>query len=156
MLSDDEDRKMISGWMQGNLAAVEFCLQFFFVCHLWDDLIDKDVEREDAAINSAFWMAMVEIPSNPFYQRHIHTLQPIIANAIMEWHAANELQSSDLPDMEHHRHIAYTLRLSILSVITTCARIVGGYEWALNVTPEIRLYGQRETLNEYIEDLNNA
>ena len=144
----DMDRKIIGRWMLGNAAATAFVLQFFYICHLWDDLIDRDKERTPAQINLAFWMALVELPANRFYQDHWAQLHPVMVAAINDWHTANVLAMED----GHGLDIAFSLRCSILTVVTHCALLLGGPEWAREVGPQIRLYGQRETLREYKAD----
>lgn len=132
---------------QGNEDAVDFLMSFFYACHLWDDLIDKDKERTDDHINNAFWTFIVTIPRNPWYIRNFHDLHPVIMNAIQEWMTANVLEKEDRQD------IAYTLRCSIVSVVHQAALICGGYEWAVEINPEIRRYTQSETFDEYLEAL---
>ena len=139
------------GWFRwackGNEDAANFLLMFFMVCHLWDDLIDKDIDRSDDHINHAFWIAFVEIPRNAYYQRFQHEIRPLMANAIQEWFAANELEADDRPD------IAYTLRCSIVSLVHQAAEICGGYEWAIEAGPGIRKIMQAETFDEYLGEL---
>jgi len=132
---------------RGNEDAADFLEIFFLTCHVWDDLIDKDVPRTDDHINHAFWLAMIEIPRNKYYQRHQVEIHPVMAVAIQEWFAANKLEAGDRKD------IAYTLRCSIVSLVHQAAEICGGYEWSVKVGEAIRLKAQSETLKEYLEDL---
>jgi hypothetical protein len=144
-----QDRENLLRWMRGNAQAVAFIEQLFYVCHLWDDLIDKDVRRTDEQINDAFWFALVELPLNPFYARHLAELHPVIISMIHEWHAANAMErGKDSDDLD----IAFTLRCNILSVVSQCAYLIGGREWAAQVAVEVRRYGQRETLEKYKEE----
>lgn len=132
---------------RGNPDAADFLEMFFLICHVWDDLIDKDVPRTDDHINHAFWLAMIEIPRNKYYQRYQSEIHPVMAVAIQEWFAANKLEAGDRKD------IAYTLRCSIVSLVHQAAEICGGYEWAVEIGDAIRLKAQSETLKEYLEDL---
>lgn len=133
---------------RGNHDAAEFLELFFLVCHLWDDLIDKDVERTDDHVNHAFWCAFVEIPRNRYYQQFSADIAPLIAVSIQEWFAANKLEAGDRQD------IAYTLRCSIVSLVHQAAELCGGYEWAVKVGEDIRLKTQGETYEEYVAELN--
>lgn len=144
------DQKWLEWVCRGNIAAAEFLHMFFLMCHLWDDLIDKDVKRTDAHINHAFWIAMVEIPRNKYYRSFAADIDPLITVAIQEWLAANKLEAGNRED------IAYTLRCSIVSLIHQAAEICGGYEWAIEIGAEIREKTQSETIEEYIEELRNA
>lgn len=139
------DKEWLLFICKDNEDAANFLEQFFFVCHLWDDLIDKDQDRADEHINNAFWMAFIEIPRNPYYRHNFNDIQPIMANAIQEWFVANLLEES------HRTDISYTLRCSIVSLIHQAAYLCGGYEWALSVGEEIRLKTQSETIDEYLE-----
>jgi hypothetical protein len=143
-----KDREWMLYICRGNEAAADFLYMFFLVCHVWDDLIDKDVERSDDHINHAFWTALVEIPRNPYYRQFASEIQPLIAVSIHEWFAANKLEAGN------RRDISYTLRCSIVSLIHQAAEICGGYEWAIEVGEEIRLKTQSETIREYAAELN--
>jgi hypothetical protein len=138
-------------WMRGDKDAVNFIEQFFYVCHLWDDLVDRDKERSVEEINMAFWVLFVSIPENPFYRMHWAELHPVIVAAINDWHVANTLEAKP-----EGRDIAYTLRCSIVTIIAHCAYLCGGHDWAREVGPDIRRLGQRETLQEYKEGFNDA
>ena len=142
----EEEEATILAWMKGNRDAAMFVQQFFFVCHLWDDLVDKDRERSEADINAAFQIALLDMQENPFYSRHIASLNPIIRCAVNDWYAANELERSG---DDHDKDISYTLCCSILSVISHAAYLVGGPAWIAKVGPEIRRYGQEHTLEDY-------
>lgn len=141
------DRKWILKICKGQEDAADFLIDFFLICHLWDDLIDKDVDRSEEEINYCFWLAMVDLPMNRYYQHYFTEIHPLIANAIQEWFASNKLEKSQRTD------IAYTLRCSIVSLIHQAAYLCGGYKWACEVGEEIRLRTQDETMKEYLENL---
>lgn len=155
-MSDEHTLNADYSWLlkvcRGNEDAAQFLHMFFLVCHLWDDLIDKDVSRSDDHINHAFWVSLIEIPRNPFYKRFAHEIHPVMAVAIQEWFTANKLEKGDNQRLD----VAFTLRCSIVSLIHQAAEICGGYEWALEIGEEIRLKTQSESMHDYIEDLNNA
>lgn len=142
------DREWILWVCKDDVHAADFLLEFFVVCHLWDDLIDKDVDRTDDHINSAFWSAFIGIPRNLYYQKHFNAIHPLMANAMQEWFAANKLEAGERKD------IAYTLRCSIVSLIHQASEICGGYEWAVEIGDKIRMKTQDETFDKYLEDLD--
>ena len=146
----EEDKEGLFYICKGNEPAADFLFKFFAMCHLWDDLIDKDKSRSDADINYAFWTALIEIPRNRYYLEWRHEIQPLMSVAIQEWFIANELEAGTRTD------IAYTLRCSIVSLIHQAAEICGGLEWALTVGEEIRLKSQNETYDQYVKELGNA
>lgn len=136
-------------WMRGNESAVGFCRAFMYVIHLWDDLIDKDCERNDQDINTAFRI-LFDLPMNEFYLRHYHQLQPVIATGINAWVAANVMEQG-LHDAD--LDVAYAVRCNILSVIIHAAQIIGGSQWAEQVAVEVWRFGMRESLADYKDDL---
>ena len=140
------DEEVVLGWMKGNRDAVVFIMQFFFVAHLWDDLVDRDRDRTEADINQAFQILMLDMQENPFYITHIRSLNPVIRCALNDWYTANELERTGY---DHERDISYTLRCSVLSVVSHTAYLVGGTDWVKRVGPEIRRYGQEHTLEDY-------
>lgn len=133
---------------RGDRDAAHFLETFFLVCHLWDDLIDKDVERTDDHINHAFYCAFVEIPRNRYYQQFSAEIVPLMAVSMQEWFSANKLEAGDRQD------IAYTLRCSIVSLVHQAAELCGGYEWAVKIGEDIRLKTQGETYEQYLVELN--
>jgi hypothetical protein len=58
-----------SEWFGGDEQALLMFRLFGELAHTWDDLIDRDKEVTDDAINKAFAIALVYLPANPFYQR---------------------------------------------------------------------------------------
>lgn len=142
----EQEKDTVLKWMNGDKDASMFILQFFFVCHLWDDLVDKDRERTEEDINLAFQTFLLDMQENPFYIKHIVSLNPVIRCAVNDWYIANDLERSG---NDHDRDISYTLRCSILSVVSHTAYLVGGADWVKRVGPEIRRYGQEHTLEDY-------
>ena len=141
--------KLVSA-MCGNTSAVAFVCLLARVFHLWDDLIDKDKQVSDSDINAAFTHALVTIPTNEFYQQHFWALQPIIRNAITNWHIATQIERS--PN-ESNYPIAFILRSSAVDIITACATIIGGEEHAVRVGRDIHLFAHRETLGGYLSNI---
>lgn len=147
----DEDLKMLRRWLREDRAAIDCVVKLFEIFHLWDDLIDGDNPRGADSINAAFIHALVRLPQNPFYARNQATLVEAIERGIVDWHTATAIEQK-LPHDRHEMHRAYVLRCSVLGIITKCAELVGGLDWALEVDPEIWAYGMRETFEQYMED----
>lgn len=138
-------------FLQGDEYAMRFCIDFVYICHLWDDLIDKDNPRTDKDINDAFRVALVDIPANPFYLRHIQDLRPIILNIILKWQDANVLERGS----DHDKHMAYMHRAGMLELFNICAYLIGGPDWARKVGPDMRRIYE-ETLESFMEEMENA
>ena len=152
-------RESFNYYFKGNQAAVVLCLDYFIVCHAWDDLIDRDVAISDNSISMAFKTLFHKIPNNPFYQQHAIELTPVMMNVIIQWEAANVLDKGSNNDQQK----AYMLRAGFYSLISHIALICGGYEWVQEIAPEIyRLYGETiktvygETMNTNYEVKNDA
>lgn len=143
------EQALMFTWMKGNEDAANFCIQFIAIIHLWDDLVDKDVERSEKEINEVFRM-LFDLPMNPFYHKFYFELNPVITTAINSWVAANKMEREQCgTDL----HVAYTLRCEVLNVIVHCAQIIGGNEWAESIGVEIWRYGMRESFSDYQDDI---
>jgi len=143
-------RSQVSDFLQGNKEATDFVCDMFIVLHIWDDLIDKDKKLTDSEIHYAFWLALMKLPCNPFYTRNFNTLQPILANSILNWQAANTMENAgDRKDQE----IAFILRGAYTDLLTISAYLVGGLSWVTLVTPDIRRWAHQETFQEYLHNL---
>lgn len=136
--------------LQGNLAAAEFVATMYEVLHLWDDLIDHDKPVSDMQVNDAFYAMLVDIPCNSFYRKHFEHLNPILVNAITNWHIANRMERRG---DEYQKRIAYILRSSYVDLLTQCALLIGGIEYAAGVGFNNRLYAHKETLEGYLSNL---
>ena len=149
-----QERALLMDWMQGNEAATQFCEHFMYIIHLWDDLIDKDFNRSNEDINTAFKI-MFNLMENQFYRNYYQILHPVIGSAINAWIAANEMEREKL---KNDLDVAYSLRCNVLNVIVMAAQCCGGASWADKVGVEIWRHGMRESLDEYKKDLevNNA
>lgn len=149
MIPDEQDfRARVSQWMRGNREATDLIVHLHHVVETWDDLIDRDTEIELANINRAFYAALIEIPRNRFYQDHFSLLSPVIEGAILDWYAANAFEK------EKKYELAWALANAGLSVTVMCARIIGGPEWAKNVSLEFRSI--TKTLQEFVAEKSNG
>lgn len=137
----------IGEFVKGDADALAFILGVHTVVELWDDLIDRDKDIAPASIHEAFYMALITLPRNPFYQRNFSLLNPVFEAAIFDWHTANALEATK--DVENLRG-SFMLRCGVLMLTVMCARIIGGAEWAKHVGVELRSMGD-ESWQEYID-----
>jgi len=144
-----DERDFLRMALQNNMAAVAFCECLFRVSQTWDDLIDQDKEVSKNQINSMMWEALVVLPSNPFYQRWQHELQPLLKAFILDWIDATTLESTD----DHGKNIAFVLRDSVGAVVSHCAYLIGGYDWMVKVSPDVRRHIFEEKLEDYKQKL---
>ena len=152
---DKQEQKLIQKldmFLQGNIDAVRFCKDLIALIHVWDDLIDRDVERTDNEINDAFRIALIEIPSNPFYRAYQNHFIPLIMNCILQWEDANKMEAGD--DLDNKK-MAWMLRASVVQIISYCAFIIGGMEWSRKIGVSIReMY--EEKLEDFLKEVKKC
>ena len=136
--------------LKGNQSAFEFFLLVRDVLHFWDDLIDRDRQISDETINASMFKALVYLPGNSFYRQFFDTLNPILVNAIGNWHAANKFEQGDV---ERNLQVAFVIRSDYANILIQCAYLIGGYEWMLHVTPLIRDMWTTENFQAYRSNL---
>lgn len=150
------DRDFLLHAFKGNQAAVDLVLLISRVADVWDNLVDRDVEVPARVINEAFWLALIELPGNAFYRAYMDDLRPVMAAGILNWMAANEIESGYAGTDHRALEIAHVIRYGIADVAIMAALLCGGRDWAAEVGPELRLRSQRSDLNEYIKSLKGV
>lgn len=121
---DEIYNEKLFNWLNKDINAYNFCQGILYVAHLWDDLIDKDKTRTDYEINLAFRFMTSDMITNPFYQKFMTELAPLISNSALQFHCINILEAGSLGE----KHMAFMLRNSLLSVIAYCFYLLGGAE----------------------------
>lgn len=137
-------------WLRGNRAAFDLITTLFGILHFWDDLIDGDRQVTAADVNRAMFDALVTVHENLFWREHFYSLMPVLKLAIANWHAANAMELT--PD-EQDKRIAFVLRSTYVDLVTICAYLVGGREWAVNVALEARRDTSAEGWDAYLAAL---
>jgi hypothetical protein len=136
---------------RGNDAAKDFLSRTIHAFHVWDDLIDQDKPLDPTDITKAFFHAFVGLPSNPFYAANFSHLYPIIANAVTNWQAANEMERTPKDSLD--TEIAFIIRSEYINLIIETARLCGGHEWAQEITTEVRRFSHSEGYAGYLKNL---
>ena len=134
-------------------GAINFMNNIGYISQVWDDLIDKDKIVNDETINKAFWMALIEIPQNPFFITFHKELTANMRNGINDWFDANLLEQSKNP---HKKMLAFSLRYTLVNLIQHCAYLIGGYDWMRKISPIVRsffLNYHKETLEDYFNSI---
>lgn len=135
--------------LHNNADAVSFCETLFRISQTLDDIIDGDNPVSGNDVVSAFWQAMVELPSNPFYRRHELYLRPLVAAALQDWRDSVALERAD---DTHAKTLAFVLRDQLASVVVQCAYLVGGEAWMVQAGASIRRHFHDENLDDYLGD----
>jgi hypothetical protein len=133
--------------LKGNEPAMDFISMIGFISQVWDDLVDGESRPTDD-VNRAFWMALVGLEENRFYQCYRAELVPLMRSYINCWLDANTMERGD----HHQKTVAFVLRDMVGDIVCQCAYLLGGYEWMREVSPKIRSIIFDESLNAYLEE----
>lgn len=121
-------------------SAVEFLLSLWQLIQGLDDWHDGTPADTSAAV----WAACVGLPGNTFLANNRQLLVPVMANAVMKWHAANIIEANKEIDQFPK---SYVWRAGYYDVILQTVLIVHGSEAKDKAAMVLRLYG--ETLADY-------
>ena len=128
--------------------ALAFLRMASEIAHVWDDLRDRDRDVPRETLDRVFWLALIELPANPFFRANESVLRPVLAQSILNWQIANTLESND-----ERLEIAYIIRSSYIDLAVMSALIVGGPEHAAKVGVSLRMWNHAETPQEYLANL---
>jgi DNA-binding FadR family transcriptional regulator len=135
--------------LRGNADAIRFVQALTTVYDVWDDLTDGDPATPQQ-VDQAFYLALIDIPTNPFFQTHRGVLQPLIVTGMLGWWSANDLERLQ---SERARRVAYVSRCDPADVIAMCAALVGGMDWARACMPEVKLFINSESPEDYMDEM---
>lgn len=134
-----------------NPEAAEFLDRVISAAHTWDDLIDRDKDVSDEEINSAFFTAFVWLPSSRFYITYFNDLYPILVAAVNNWMAATSMERE--PKNPVDTEISFIIRSDYMNLAIAVARICGGHDYALQITPDVRRIWHSEGYTSYLNEL---
>lgn len=130
---------------QNNEQAVQLLLLIREISHTWDDLIDQDKPVTPQQIHRAFWISLVGLKTNPFYQHYESMLLPVFETGIFNYIASIELEKT----AGHPRQLAHTARYQAGDVALVMARLIGGIDWAMEQAPVLKLLLQTDTYEHF-------
>lgn len=139
-------RALLTTWLKGHPDAIAFIETVYSVIHTCDDLTDRDKPVLTTDVQASYWHALIELPRNTFYIANFALLNGTLQLAYLNWQIANRMEVDEVPN---GKEIAYTLRSSYVDLVTMCAWILGGMEWAVQVGYESRLHAGHEGLDAY-------
>ena len=121
-------------WFGGDQNAYNLFQLFIELSHTWDDIVDKDKDVSEDQVNKAFLIALVYMPSNPFYQRIQSAILPMWIPVVSAYKTANTFeQSKD----EHGIEIAHNLRYAAGYIISYMVHVCIGYDKAQEFMPDV-------------------
>ena len=112
-----------------NKDAFNYLIQQGYCTRVIDNLYDQDYPPTNEELIDAFKLLASVIPSNPFYQEHIETLQPMATMSWEAWEQSNRLSKLTCTD----RMYAHVFRDQILHMNELVALLTQGYEKMVEV-----------------------
>lgn len=119
-------------WFGGDPNAMQMYRMLIDMAHIWDDLIDQDKPVNEYAINSAFLIALVYLPANPFYQKIQPAVMPMWVTVVSAYEAANKFEREK---DDHGIEIAHMLRYAAGQIIAYAIHVCVGQEKAREYIP---------------------
>ncbi len=118
----------------GDKAAERYLRQIAYVTRVIDDLVDKDVDIPEDKIYRTFFILSVEIPTNPFYLKHMGPLLGVQSAAYNAWMDANKWEKGTEEQKKH----ALVIRDYINELCPLVAFLTGGYDSMRKVSLHVR------------------
>ena len=140
-------------WFGGNQDALNMYRAFIFLAHTWDDLVDKDKDVPEDAINQAFLTALVYLPANPFYRSIQNDILPMWLVVVSSFQTANAYERSK---DAHGIEIAHGLRYAAGNIIAYAIHVCVGAEQAKLHLPEMWKAIFHERFDAYREEHLNV
>ncbi|WP_027184819.1 hypothetical protein [Desulfovibrio inopinatus] len=144
---------MLHDVLQGNRDAVHLCHILTDLSHIWDDLVDRDKPVDNAAINRAFWGALILVNENSFFIQNREHLLPVMRRWVNNWLTANTFEARGTGQ---DYHVSFILRNRLTDVILEMAYLIGGYEWQRRVSLVLESFQYTETFEEYVSELQGV
>jgi hypothetical protein len=138
----------------GRTPAVTFIILIFQVLHIYDDLVDQDRPPSTDDIHKCFWIALLELPLDPFFRKHEAILRPILMNSILNWRVANEIENSKEQD-KRHLGVAWILRAAYLDLLSLSLALERGVDYSISAGQLLRDWAHAETFESYLTNLEN-
>lgn len=121
-------------WFGDNEDALAVFRMFVRLAHVWDDLVDKDKPVSEDAINEAFLICLVYMPSNSFYRHIQDVILPMWITVVSAYKTANQFEKNK---DEHGVEIAHNLRYAAGNIIAYMVHVCVGPDKAAQYMPEI-------------------
>lgn len=136
------DLKLIQRICKGDPEAMDFLANHWApYCHAIDDIVDGD--KTDAEHVIATFARAIELYTHPFFVRHGAALRQVARNVTLmyaqtvDWEPTAGIKDWQSVWADMHRHCS-------IEMVTAVATIVGGYQHARAVVPELRVMSYNE------------
>ncbi|WP_420588246.1 hypothetical protein [Bacterioplanoides sp.] len=148
----DKERQLIRYWLKENQSAIDLVNAYSAVSQIWDDLHDGDKAVTKSRVNQMMTLALIDIPTSPFFREHYLELMPVVQHCLMTWLDANTLEAvGDDRDLQ----VSYIIRSVTTDLIIHVAGIVGGPVWRRQAALAIRqaIYHDNEPFEAYYAEV---
>ena len=132
-----------------NKDAFNYLIQQGYCTRVIDNLYDQDYPPTNEELMDAFKLLASVIPSNPFYQEHIKTLQPMATMSWEAWEQSNRLSKLTCTD----RIYAHVFHDQIIYMNELVALLTQGYEKMVEVRRELE-HGFSDSWMKSLEGTN--
>jgi hypothetical protein len=112
-----------------NKDALDYLIQLGYCCRIIDNVYDQDRRYDNQDLMDVFELLFTRIPSNPFYQENIKTLQPFQTLGWCTWQQANHLCKGTNTE----RIYAHVYRELIHELYPAVALLTQGYDEMIEV-----------------------
>ena len=119
----------------GDKDAGNYLSSICFISRVMDDLIDKDHPVPPENICRAFFMLLVEIPTNPFFLRHPGSLIGMHIASYNAWMDANAWEKGNDKLKKTYAHV---MKAFINEIFPMVAYITGGHDSMRKVSEVMR------------------
>jgi len=128
-----------------NMDAVALWDQVYAISHAWDDLIDQDKPLSRKELQDHHCRMLIDLPMNPFYQKHFAMLQPVMISGLMAYRASVTMEEAG---GDHNLELAHYLRYEAGQIIIMACYLCGGPDHVDKYAP----YLYRRIFNERLTD----
>ena len=140
-------------WFGNDPEGVNFFVCLAQMCHIWDDLIDKDKPVSDQKINDMMKIALVVLPLNSVYRKISHAFPHFMATVISAYETANYFEKTgDRKGLE----IGHNLRYAIGHIVAYAMEVCIGSEAARKHLPDMWKLVVYENFDDYMKEHTNA
>lgn len=152
--TEETTQQYCERWCKNDREAVLYLRRFMNLAHLADDFIDEEIKggltERSRAMTELLSICLVEIPANPFYLKHELVFRPIIANILLQYHAANTWQNRE----SEWCLWSYIWRCGIEQMVGMVAMVCGGRAHAHQALEEYRTlwFSEGETFQTWREE----
>lgn len=147
-MNTTQERDFLEKVLRGHTHAIDFCLMLFSMSQVMDDLVDKDKEQTDINIIRSYQIALIALPENPFYRANFDYIRPMLAMVLQCYADSVQLEKGKAHDL----HLAFVLRDRLTDIVTQCARLLYGWDYAQTVSTDIQRFFQDECLSDFMAE----